>query len=161
MEKLKDKIIFYGNDLIPLNINCRGCHHFNYECLGSVVEEGCQINTLSDKDQKDNKKIISLWKDLDYNNALMYLIIFKDRKELKRHMQGLYDKISDKFRENNITLSTELFLDLMEDEDNEILNNLKKGSRYIKANLNTLRDIEKALKYSDEELDNLIKKYSL
>ena len=48
MEHLKLSLEFYGNTFIPLSSSCYGCHHFNYECQGSVYRGECPTGQVED-----------------------------------------------------------------------------------------------------------------
>lgn len=161
MKKLKDTVIFYGNGLIPLSKGCKFCHQFNYLCAGSIFESPCPIRELSEEEEKDNKKIISILKDIDYNYALLFLMLENDRAALEEHKKRLYEKISERFSQNEITLTIEIFSDLLKNSECDLVNNLKFGCNYIKANLETFNEIEKALKYTDNEVVSLRSKHNL
>lgn len=155
---LKDKVILYGNGLIPLHMSCNYCYHFNYECEGSVYREECPIGQLSETDLLENKILSRIAKDVDFNNALLGLIVDTiDSTDLKLHLEELYKLIEEELTKHNIQF------DIMKLKDNrDLVDDFDISNKgYIKANLRTIENIEYALSLPKETIEELRKKYNL
>ena len=141
-------------------MGCNYCYLFNYECEGSVYREECPIGQLSETDLLENELLSRISKDIDFNNALLGLIVDTiSSEELEEHLQSLYELIEKELSDFNIEFDISKLKNNKDLVDNFDISDRIKS--YIKANLKTIEKIEYTLSIPKETIEEFRKKYNL
>lgn len=88
-------LIFYGNTFIPLSVECHWCHHFNYECGGSVYAGNCGTGQV--KYLKPSRVAGELLEKIDNNHFVLARVCGYDMasQDMLDHISELKEKIKN------------------------------------------------------------------